>query len=174
MSSIAAQKLDTEIIGLKTLAEARSWVGTPWRRDVREKGRGVNCLTFIGMVFKARGILTDLPPVRPFDERFWEDPHSDLLQEGIDDGMRLLSPKYRVEVGPASIATLEHGDMFTVMCLPNDERATHACFFQDRVANQIIVVDCRTIRHGGVRVQPMAPSWRPKNFYRIHRQEPPR
>jgi len=161
--------VDTEIIGLKTLAVARSWIGTPWRRDVREKGRGANCLTFVGMVFKERGILTGLPPNQNFDERFWEDPNSDLMQEGIDDGMRLLHPKYRVEVGPASAATLEHGDMFTVMCLENDDRATHACFFQAMSANQIVVVDCRVgKRHGGVGVKPMLSSWRPKNFYRIH------
>lgn len=40
--------------------EVLSWVGTPYRHLKMVKGRGADCTLFIGAVFKAIGILTDI------------------------------------------------------------------------------------------------------------------
>lgn len=38
------------------VAEARTWIGTPWRHQARVKGVGVDCIGFVGGVAVALGI----------------------------------------------------------------------------------------------------------------------
>ncbi|MDI3260372.1 MAG: hypothetical protein QJR02_11815 [Sinobacteraceae bacterium] len=44
------------------LAEARSWIGTPWHHRQRVKGAGVDCINFIIGVFHAVGLAPDIDP----------------------------------------------------------------------------------------------------------------
>lgn len=41
----------------RIIAEARSWVGTPWHHAARCKGAGVDCAQFLIAVFSAAGIV---------------------------------------------------------------------------------------------------------------------
>lgn len=38
------------------VAEARTWIGTPWRHQARVKGVGVDCIGFVGGVAMALGL----------------------------------------------------------------------------------------------------------------------
>lgn len=38
------------------VAEARTWIGTPWRHQARVKGVGVDCIGFVGGVALALGV----------------------------------------------------------------------------------------------------------------------
>lgn len=40
------------------LAEARGWIGTPWRHQGRTKGVGVDCVGFVIEVARAVGVLS--------------------------------------------------------------------------------------------------------------------
>ena len=49
----------------RIVAEARSWIGTPWAHQQREKGRAVDCAGFASMTGKNAGVST-------FDMRDYE------------------------------------------------------------------------------------------------------
>ena len=42
------------------VAEARSWLGTPWHHRARIKGAGVDCVQLLAGVFHACGLLPDI------------------------------------------------------------------------------------------------------------------
>ncbi len=42
------------------VAEARTWIGTPWRHQARVKGVGVDCIGFVGGVGVALGLAEAL------------------------------------------------------------------------------------------------------------------
>jgi cell wall-associated NlpC family hydrolase len=49
----------------KVIAEARSWIGTPWHHAARVKGAGVDCAQFLIAVFSAVGV------VEPFETDYY-------------------------------------------------------------------------------------------------------
>ena len=57
------------------VAEARSWLGTPYHHEARVKGAGVDCLTLIAEVFERAGVLPRIEiPHYPHD---WHIHNSD-------------------------------------------------------------------------------------------------
>lgn len=71
----------------KVLAEARTWMGTPWHHEGAIKGAGVDCAMLLVKVFSAAGAIAEFDP-RPYpidhmmhsgDERFlgWLEKHAD-------------------------------------------------------------------------------------------------
>lgn len=45
----------------KAIIEARSWLGTPWQHNKKDKGRGVDCINFLHAVGTSVGVR--LPPI---------------------------------------------------------------------------------------------------------------
>ena len=67
----------------RALAEARAWLGTPYRHQASVKGAGCDCLGLLRGVW--RGLYGDEPeevPVYPSDLR--RDPDPDRLQRAAD------------------------------------------------------------------------------------------
>ena len=64
----------------RLVAEAESWIGTPYHTAARLKGVGVDCLTFVACVFESAGLVDhiDIPHYPPDwhlhrdDERYLE------------------------------------------------------------------------------------------------------
>jgi cell wall-associated NlpC family hydrolase len=50
------------------IAEARSWIGTPWHSRARVKGAGVDCAQFPAAVYEAAGLI---PHIEPEYSRQW-------------------------------------------------------------------------------------------------------
>lgn len=50
----------------QVVAEARSWVGTPYHNQAAIKGVGVDCAMLLVMVFKAVGLVPDDLDPRPY------------------------------------------------------------------------------------------------------------
>lgn len=44
---------------MRTIEEAKSWLGTPYRQRARLKGIGVDCAQFVASVYKAVGIIPE-------------------------------------------------------------------------------------------------------------------
>ncbi len=74
------------------LAEARTWLGTPWHHEGGVKGAGVDCAMLLACVFSAVGAIPAIDP-RPYpidhmlhssDERFlgWLLRYADPVTEG--------------------------------------------------------------------------------------------
>lgn len=74
------------------LAEAATWLGTPWHHEGDVKGAGVDCAMLLIRVFTAVGAIADFDP-RPYpidhmmhsdDERFlgWLQKHADPVTSG--------------------------------------------------------------------------------------------
>lgn len=77
---------------------ARSWIGTPYRHQGRQKGRAIDC---IGLVY---GVWLDLgfPPV-DIPANYTESPSGTLLQEHADQNLVITDRK---ELYPGDIAIL--------------------------------------------------------------------
>ena len=77
-------------VAAKVIAEARSWIGTPWHHLARVKGAGVDCAQFLIAVFAAAGVVEEFDPeYYPADWHLHRDEPRFL--------MRLLSHGERVE-----------------------------------------------------------------------------
>jgi cell wall-associated NlpC family hydrolase len=44
------------------LAEARSWIGTPWHHRARVKGAGVDCVMLLAEVYERVGVIPHVEP----------------------------------------------------------------------------------------------------------------
>ena len=67
----------------KAIMEARSWIGTPWRHNKKEKGRGVDCINFLHQV--ARSVNVHLPPI---PERYQKTPLKNEIEEYLKGSFR--------------------------------------------------------------------------------------
>lgn len=135
------------------IACATSWIDTPYRDDIIQKGVGANCLSFVGGVYAEAGILSNVRP-QPFNRRFWlEDPglllrfvieHSDHVREDMQ--LSILPPTEK----------LFAGDLLLVSTNGCDE-PNHAVFCE-RSEPQIFIIHADQARRA-VRYQPMPRSW---------------
>lgn len=91
----------------KIVSEALSWIGTPYHEHGRQKGVGVDCLTFIERVFFHAGLVdgVEIPHYSPQ----W---HLHRSRELYIDGLS----RYMVEVEspkPADVAVWKFGRTFS-------------------------------------------------------------
>ena len=84
--------------GPALLAEARGWIGTPYRHASATKGVGCDCLGLILGV--ARHVLGPAfqPSVRPYSPDWAEASQDEWLLKGFDEHLCRISP-YRAEEG---------------------------------------------------------------------------
>jgi cell wall-associated NlpC family hydrolase len=46
----------------RVIAEARTWIGTPWHHQARVKGAGVDCVMLLCEVYEAAGVIPHVVP----------------------------------------------------------------------------------------------------------------
>ena len=132
--ALAARYLE-EITRERILAEARSWIGTPWHHAQMAKGPtgGVDCGMLLIAVFSAIGIASDIDP-----GRYPPDWH--LHRE--DDRMRRIVESYAKPVEnpkPGDVALYKYGLTTShAAIIENEEMIIHAFILAKRV--------CRTER----------------------------
>lgn len=72
------------------IAEARSWVGTPYHHQASRKGAGADCLGLVRGVWRAcLGTEPEAPPAYSAD---WHAEGSELLYEALARHMCMTSP----------------------------------------------------------------------------------
>lgn len=76
------------------VAEARSWIGTPYRHMGRAKGPngGTDCAQFVWCVFHARG-LTPFLPLEPYPPDF-------MLHQGVERYLTIVLERAREVAQP--------------------------------------------------------------------------
>jgi len=87
----------------KVIAEARSWIGTPWHHLARVKGAGVDCAQFLVAVYAAAGLIED------FDTEYYP---ADWFQHHDEPRFvkMVLSKAERVDVPqPADVVMFKFG-----------------------------------------------------------------
>jgi NlpC/P60 family putative phage cell wall peptidase len=83
----------------QVIAEARSWVGTPYRHQASLKGVGCDCLGLVRGVWRA--LYGGEPqPVRSYSPDWAEAGNNDALH---DAARRHLAEKQRLEMGPGDV-----------------------------------------------------------------------
>lgn len=90
------------------VAEARSWIGTPYRRNGRIKGVGSNCAQFLfGVALGAKVLPADSPEPRWFTEQFAVHEKDERLADYIKayGGREITESK----VGPGDIVLYQTG-----------------------------------------------------------------
>ncbi len=88
------------------IAEARSWIGTPFHDRARVKSAGVDCLQLLIASYHVAGLIPDLRPDYP--ARFFLHGHDEIYLGGIAD--------YAVEIAtphPADFALFKFGRCFS-------------------------------------------------------------
>jgi NlpC/P60 family putative phage cell wall peptidase len=86
------------------VAEARSWMGTPWRHQAALKGVGTDCVGFIAGVGLACGVA-DAEAFKndPVFKGYGRDPDPVLLEQGCQ---RYLEPIRFEDIKPADVLRL--------------------------------------------------------------------
>ena len=72
------------------VAEARGWIGTPYRHAASVKGLGCDCLGLVAGVAAACGFRADAPPYGP---DWAEATRRELLLEGLRRHLQELAPE---------------------------------------------------------------------------------
>ncbi|NWG54866.1 MAG: C40 family peptidase [Hydrogenophilaceae bacterium] len=105
------------------LAEARSWIGTPYRHQASVKGAGCDCLGLVRGVWRA--LYGEEPePVPPYTPD-WAEARGEgtLLQAAL----RYLAPAAAPAPGDVLLFRMAHGaPMKHAAILAEDERLIHA------------------------------------------------
>ena len=95
------------MIGMNVVAEARTWIGTPYLHQASFKGAGADCLGLLRGVWRA--LLGDEPePVPPYTDDWSEPSREETLLNAAD---RWLSRKDRdaAEVGDVLLFRMRQG-----------------------------------------------------------------
>ena len=84
---------------MRILAEARSWIGTPYRHQAAAKGAGTDCLGLLRGIWRAiHGSEPEVVP--PYTEDWAEPGREEVLRAAAD---RWLVSKPRVLAAPADV-----------------------------------------------------------------------
>lgn len=156
--------------GMSLLLSAQTWIGAPWRKDGRDRERGVDCANMIGCAGIEAGLLYALPGARSVPLGFWRHP-GDPITESIRDSRAFLVPGLDlVELPWTGFDSLEPGDILTISALRKIDKATHAA-----VVKEVCGYGC-TILHasataGRVRESALDPGWRVLRIFRVVRWE---
>lgn len=80
------------------LAEANSWIGTPWRHAARLKGVGVDCAQFLIACYSAAGLVKAFEPEEyPIDIMFHRS--EELFLKGLMDRCEAVDTPQKGDVG---------------------------------------------------------------------------
>ncbi len=115
----------SEELRAAVLAEARTWIGTPFHHEARVKGAGVDCLMLLAEVYERAGVIehVDVPHYPPdwFLHQSWE-----RYLEGVMQRAREIDGPPR----PADVALFKWGKCFAhgVIVVEWPTRVIHAYF----------------------------------------------
>lgn len=89
------------------VAEAMSWIGTPWHHAARVKGAGVDCGQLIAAVFEAVGLTGPLT-IAPYPQDFMLHNNREMFREYVEAGGARKVPD-GVRPGPGDICLFRFG-----------------------------------------------------------------
>lgn len=114
------------VSGAKIIAEARSWIGTPYHHQASVKGAGCDCLGLVRGVW--RGIYGPEPEEAPPYTRDWAETRGrETLAEA---GARYLRPIRLADIQPGDVLLFAlHENVPAKHCaiLTAPERMVHSC-----------------------------------------------
>ena len=94
----------TEELRQRVVAEARSWLGTPYHHMGRVKGAGVDCLMLLAEVYEKAGVIGHLEvPFYPPDWNLHRDAERYL------DGVKAHASEIEGPPGPGDVAVFRFG-----------------------------------------------------------------
>lgn len=143
----------------KVVAEALSWVGTPFRDQADSKGRGggVDCAMLLVRAYVDSGVLPPFDP-RPYNSRFF-------LHRDDEDYLGWLK-KYGQEIpedlaGPGDVVIFHIGRMYAHGALiVNDQLIVHAWFKERMCAlSERWAAELNYERHGEPRLRKFYTMW---------------
>jgi cell wall-associated NlpC family hydrolase len=97
----------------RVVAEAESWLGTPYQLGQRVKGAGCDCVTFIVEVFRACGIYEPTEELGFYGREWWANAKDDLYLLRL---MRYAAKTaeavsfYSLNAAPGNILLVRAGD----------------------------------------------------------------
>ncbi len=81
------------------VAEARAWIGTPYRHQASVKGVGTDCLGLVRGIWRA--LYLDEPEVVPPYTPDWSEPQGD--EQLLRAALRHLTPQPLVQASPGDV-----------------------------------------------------------------------
>lgn len=92
----------------RVVAEAESWLGTPFHHEARVKGAGVDCLMLLAEVYERAGIVERVkPPHYPPDWHYHRD-----VERYVEGLLRYVRP-INEPPSPGDIALFRYGRTFS-------------------------------------------------------------
>lgn len=85
--------------GVRVVAEARLWIGTPYRHQAAVRGAGTDCLGLLRGVWRA--VIGPEPEAVPAYTADWAEPAAQEVL--LEAGLRWLVPKPLGEVDPGDV-----------------------------------------------------------------------
>jgi len=134
------------------VAEARAWMGTPYRHQASLKGAGCDCLGLVRGVWRA--LLGDEPERVPGYTRDW-------AEAGGVEALAEAGRRHLVELDPASARP---GDVLVFRMRPGGPAKHAGILISGDLAGGV-----RFDGDGGMRVAPECGRWRPPRF--VHAYE---
>lgn len=109
----------------RVVAEARSWIGTPYHHAANLKGVGVDCVFLLIETFKTVGFLEPGFDPRPYPKDWYLHRGDELFMEGLFKYARRLKRDERPQPGDVALyrvgRTASHGAIIV-----DDEHMIHA------------------------------------------------
>jgi cell wall-associated NlpC family hydrolase len=129
--------MDHETERCAVIAEALTWVGTPWHANARIKGAGVDCTMFVAEVYERAGVLPHLE---------FGDYSSDWFLHVDEEGMWKEALRWCEEVPipqPGDFAAWKFGKAFSHAAIViNWPRIIHAYIPNRMVAEDDALGNC--------------------------------
>ncbi len=122
------------------LAEARTWIGTPYRHQADMKGVGADCIMILVRVFADTGLIQAIDP-RPYADEWFLHRSEELYIGGIEQYAHEVS-----EPSPGDVMVFRwgrcyaHGGLVTVL---DPLTIIHAYQPATRVIEQVVALDHR-------------------------------
>jgi NlpC/P60 family putative phage cell wall peptidase len=92
------------------IAEARSWIGTPWRHGAAVKGEAVDCAMLLVSVFTAAGIIEPFDP-RPYPRTWFLHQNEERFLGWLEKlGAREIAPDL---AQPGDVLVYRYGRCFS-------------------------------------------------------------
>jgi NlpC/P60 family putative phage cell wall peptidase len=90
------------------VAEAESWIGTPFHHHARIKGAGVDCLHLLAEVYERAGLIAHVAP-----EHYPADWHLHRDAERFLDGLTRYAREIEGPPDPGDVALFRFGRVFS-------------------------------------------------------------
>jgi cell wall-associated NlpC family hydrolase len=127
------------------LEEARSWIGTPWRHNYRQKTIGVDCINFIAACAERLDIDFELPLF------YSPSPTTDILRSELEQKLR---PLYTLDFTIGNVVAFNYlGIVHHVAIASSSDTIIHASRTRKKVVEERIsksqklrIIECYALK----------------------------